>query len=161
MFKNFPVTFACLAALFSVYQALKIEDNRPGAIPVVYDEVVDVPGGWLKIAWQARLVMHAELDRTIKELEAIDAMPGAPRHKLMKIPRATIKLDQRLKKVVFVVGQLNKLPPLEEIDENGQYGECYMKLYYPPNKSSPEVQEHRCVKITKQEADERKNYGNN
>uniref|UniRef100_A0A915JR52 Uncharacterized protein n=1 Tax=Romanomermis culicivorax TaxID=13658 RepID=A0A915JR52_ROMCU len=66
-----------------ISSALKIDENRPGAIPALYDEVSDVHGGWLKIAWQARLVMRPEFDRKIKELEATDAVPGSSRHKLI------------------------------------------------------------------------------
>uniref|UniRef100_A0A915I4D4 Uncharacterized protein n=1 Tax=Romanomermis culicivorax TaxID=13658 RepID=A0A915I4D4_ROMCU len=154
-FQKFSLVFSCLAVLLSVYHALKIEDNRPGAIPILTHEVNNMPGGWFLVAQQGFGALGDELNRKIQELEATDAIPGSPRHKLIKIRHAISQVVAGFnKKVVFTVGQLNNAPPLEEINHNGQYGECYFKLFYPLKSHTAQVQEHRCVKITKQQANQ-------
>uniref|UniRef100_A0A915I9D9 Uncharacterized protein n=1 Tax=Romanomermis culicivorax TaxID=13658 RepID=A0A915I9D9_ROMCU len=138
---------------FTAHKALKIQNNSPGPIPQLSREVSNAPGGWRLVAQKEYSVLASDLNQKIKELEAVDAASGSPRHKLIKIREAISQVVAGInKKVVFTVGELNNSTPIGEINQDGQYVLCYFALFYPLRSNVAQVQQHVCVAITKQEA---------
>uniref|UniRef100_A0A915JS63 Uncharacterized protein n=1 Tax=Romanomermis culicivorax TaxID=13658 RepID=A0A915JS63_ROMCU len=142
-----------IVALFfaSAAYALDLEDARPGAIPTLFREAQSgTPGAYQKVTDAAEKErIKTYINDNIKKLESKSGRLGGVHHRLLDL-HDTIEQQVQGKniKVVFDVAQMKASAP-QTVDENGQYGQCYFKLHLPLNANEATLQEHTCIKITK------------